>query len=207
MGIRVVPEETVPLSVARYLWPTERRVITVRKHPAAFRGHALLLIAILAVFGLDAGAVFKRNWLLLMLLAVLFVGFSLFVYLRVRAWMETYLCVTLNRMIIIGWRRRRELTVIPIADAMDMVFCRPLLGRFLGHGTFIISASKGGSSKCKLAYLPYPEQLYVEVCGILFPDLGDASELRRRPQAGWMPPTPESSNRSGAGPRLPGTSP
>ena len=34
MGIRVVPNETVPASIYRVLLPHERRVITVRFHPA-----------------------------------------------------------------------------------------------------------------------------------------------------------------------------
>ena len=34
MGIRVVPNETVPAAVYRVLLPHERRVITVRFHPA-----------------------------------------------------------------------------------------------------------------------------------------------------------------------------
>ena len=34
MGIRVVPNETVPAAIYRVLLPHERRVITVRFHPA-----------------------------------------------------------------------------------------------------------------------------------------------------------------------------
>ena len=34
MGIRVVPNETVPASIEGYLLPHERQVITVRFHPA-----------------------------------------------------------------------------------------------------------------------------------------------------------------------------
>jgi len=68
MDMSVVPRELIPLSVSRYLWPTERRVITVRKHPAVFRGYALLLTATVAIFILDAAGVVKRNWFLLALL-------------------------------------------------------------------------------------------------------------------------------------------
>jgi hypothetical protein len=175
MGIRFVPNESIPPSVLRYLWPNERRNIIIRKHPFAFGLHALLLITILVIFGLDAAAVIKRRGLVLAFLFVLFVGLCLYVYRRIYIYLETYLCVTDNRLILIGWRRRRELTVIPIGNAADMIYQRTLLGRIMGYGTFVIRASEG-RPKCKITYLPYPEQMYIEVCSFALPDPDEAPE-------------------------------
>ena len=52
MGIRVVPNETVPASIYRVLLPHERRVITVRFHPAVLIKPVALALAGLAVAGL-----------------------------------------------------------------------------------------------------------------------------------------------------------
>jgi hypothetical protein len=172
MALRVVPNETVPRSVYRYLWPAERRVITVRKHPGAYVAHAFLLAAVLAVSCLDAAAVIRRNWLVLALLVILFAVLSFSLGRRVYRGTETYLCVTSRRIILLGWRRGHELEIIPISAAAEMIFCCTPLGRIMGYGTFIIPAAEGRKPQCRLTYLPYPEQLYIEVCGILFPDPG-----------------------------------
>ena len=45
-----------------------------------------------------------------------------------------------------------------------------MLGRLLGYGTFIIRSADRDE---KIRYLPYPEQLYLKVTGILNPDPHD----------------------------------
>jgi len=52
MGIRVVPNETVPASVYRVLLPHERRVITVRFHPAVLIKPVAWALGGLALAGL-----------------------------------------------------------------------------------------------------------------------------------------------------------
>ena len=52
MGIRVVPNETVPATVYRILLPHERRVITVRFHPAILIRPVAWTLGGLAIAGL-----------------------------------------------------------------------------------------------------------------------------------------------------------
>src|SRR6185312_6565854 len=52
MGIRVVPNETVPAAVYRVLLPHERRVITVRFHPAILIRPVAETLGGLAIAGL-----------------------------------------------------------------------------------------------------------------------------------------------------------
>ena len=47
---------------------------------------------------------------------------------------------------------------------------RSLLGRLLGYGTFVIKSS--GPDE-KIRFLPYPEQLYLEVYDTLAPRTGE----------------------------------
>lgn len=170
MSIRTVPDENIPPGVRRYLWPTELSAIAVRKHPVVFVPHGCLLAAILVLIGLDAVAVITRNALLLGLLILLFIALCLYTAHRVLVWFDTYFTLTPTRIILIGWRRRREVVSISMADADDMTFHRPPLGRLFGYGSFRIRAPEGGRRARKVGYLPYPEQLYLEVCGVIFPD-------------------------------------
>ena len=52
MGIRVVPNETVPATVYKHLLPHERQVITVRFHPAVLIRPVAEVLAGLAIAGL-----------------------------------------------------------------------------------------------------------------------------------------------------------
>ena len=49
MGIRVVPNETVPATVYKHLLPHERQVITVRFHPAVLIRPVAEVLAGLAI--------------------------------------------------------------------------------------------------------------------------------------------------------------
>ena len=49
-------------------------------------------------------------------------------------------------------------------------FRRPVIGRLLGYGQFILHDAGGGRGQLRVNFLPYPEQLCIEVLGLLFPD-------------------------------------
>jgi hypothetical protein len=51
-----------------------------------------------------------------------------------------------------------------------MSFQRSALGRLLGYGEFIVESASQEQALHTINFLPYPEQLYLEVCGLLFPD-------------------------------------
>ena len=47
---------------------------------------------------------------------------------------------------------------------------RSLGGRLFGYGEFIIESAGQDQALRNIPFIPYPEQLYVEVCKLLFPD-------------------------------------
>ena len=57
-----------------------------------------------------------------------------------------------------------------------MSFQRSATGRLLGFGEFIVESAGQEQALSNVKYLPYPEQLYLEVCGLLFKDKEDASD-------------------------------
>jgi hypothetical protein len=51
----------------------------------------------------------------------------------------------------------------------DMTFQRSFPGRVFGYGTFVLESAGQGQALSKVDFIPYPEQLYLEVCDLLFP--------------------------------------
>jgi hypothetical protein len=57
-----------------------------------------------------------------------------------------------------------------------MSFRRSFPGRLLGYGEFIVESASQDQALRNIEYIPYPEQLYLLVCGMLFPSSADDAE-------------------------------
>jgi uncharacterized membrane protein YdbT with pleckstrin-like domain len=150
--------------VNRYLLPHERSWITVRKHPAELAGPLILVSGALVA----AGELARRSarpkivW-----------GASLPVLLyflqRAAAWRATYFTVTEMRMVLVSGFVVRKVAMMPLVKVTDMTFQRSALGRLLGYGEFIVESAGEKQALRSINFLPYPEQLYLQVCDLLFP--------------------------------------
>jgi Bacterial PH domain len=60
--------------------------------------------------------------------------------------------------------------MMPLSKVTDMSFQRSSLGRILGYGEFILESAGQEQALRVVDHLPYPEQLYLEVCGLIFKD-------------------------------------
>ncbi len=89
---------------------------------------------------------------------------------RVAAWQATYFTVTDMRMILVSGLVVRKVAMMPLTKVTDMSFQRSALGRLLGYGEFIVESAGEEQALRTINFLPYPEQLYSQVCGLLFPD-------------------------------------
>jgi membrane protein YdbS with pleckstrin-like domain len=176
MGIRVVPNETVPASIYRVLLPHERRVITVRFHPAVLIKPVALALAGLAVAGLlstiarlDNADVLVVIWLawLILLIRLLY---------KIYVWLEDYFVVTSQRLLLATGVVRKSVKMMPLSKVTDMSFNRSAMGRLLGYGTFVVESAGQDQALRTIDHLPYPEQLYLEVCGLIFKDQGTGDE-------------------------------
>ena len=168
MGIRVVPSETVPWQVDRILLPHERRVITVRFHPAA-----VVVPLVAASGGLIAAAVLSLQGLSPRALEIawsIWVVVFLYVMLRTLGWFTSYFVVTSHRIILVRGFFRSDVAMLPLSAATRLRFRRSVAGRLLGYGQFIIQDAGGGRGQLRVNLLPYPEQLYIEVLALVFPD-------------------------------------
>jgi hypothetical protein len=173
MGIRVVPNETVPAIVYRVLLPHERRVISVRSHPA------VLVVPIVAAFGgLIAAVVLSFLGLSANALAITWVAWGaafLFFLLRVANWLNSWFVITSSRLLLISGSLGSDVEMVPIQMTTQLILRRSALGRLLGYGRFIIEGISLGPAFRNVNFLPYPEQLYLEVSGLIFPDRGEGA--------------------------------
>ncbi len=159
------PAETgLPASVKRYLLPRERLCITVRRHPAVLAGHLILASGGLAAARKLTGRSGRPDivWGACVVLVLNFLR-------RVTAWPVTYFVVTNERMLLIRGLLFRTVTAMPLDKAMSLKLQRPILGRLLGYGSLVVVSPDRRQAFRKVRYLPYPEQLYLEISGLLSP--------------------------------------
>jgi Bacterial PH domain len=159
----VSPAETVtPASVNRYLLPQERSAITVRMHPAALTGHLVMAGAgLLAAMKLTSRSARPEiAWGAYLL-------FPLYFLYRGAAWPAMYLVVTNERMMLVRGVLTRTAAALPLQKVTGLALKRTVPGRLLGYGTLIVDCPGRRQVFRKVRYLPYPEQLYLEISNLL----------------------------------------
>ena len=85
-------------------------------------------------------------------------------------WAVDYFVVTSHRFIETSGLFNRKVAMMPLAKVTDMTFQRSVLGRMLGYGTFILESAGQDQALSTVDHIPYPEQLYLEVCSLIFPN-------------------------------------
>ena len=177
MGIRVVPNETVPASVYKHLLPHERQVITVRFHPAVLIRPVAEVLGGLALAGLLSATLARHSGMAMLVIWGLWLLLVFRLLFKVWEWLEDYFVVTSKRMLLAQGVFSRRVDMLPLSKVTDMRFERSATGRVLGFGKFVVESAGQDQALREVDHLPYPEQLYLEVCGLIFtPDKGDADD-------------------------------
>ena len=168
-------DNEIPQIVNQYLLPHEKQVITVHKHPAIFVLHcgilavALATASLLSAFTNSSGLALGLAW------GACFVIFT-WLIIRLAAWSVSYLAVTSVRLIFITGFITHKVITVPLAAINDFSFYRTQLGRLLGYGVFVADLATDTYTVPNMNFMPYPEQIYLEICGVLFAD--DANDPR-----------------------------
>lgn len=161
----VLPDRLPPV-VARVLLPHERRVVTVRYHPGA------LVVPSLAAFGgLIAAAVLSFMNLSGDALAIIWSFWGLaFVFwlLSVARYRVAVFVVTSQRLLLVTGFVTRDILTIPLTKVVQLGLRRSFMGRLLGYGQFVLDGADARYGIRNVNFLPYPEQLYLEVMGLIF---------------------------------------
>jgi uncharacterized membrane protein YdbT with pleckstrin-like domain len=163
-----------PVAINKYLLPREVQVATVRQHPAvlippsaAALGGLLVagLLSATVVHGLLAGIIWI-GWLVLLLRLIW----------KAVNWSVDYFVVTSERLLLTRGFLTRRVNMMPLSKVTDMSFKRSFPGRLLGYGEFIVESAGQDQALRNVEYIPYPEQLYLLVCDMLFPSSADDEE-------------------------------
>ena len=175
--MRLVPStDTVPASVNRYLLPHERQVITVHQHPAVLIMPILQVLVGLAIAGWLSNSVAHGNGTVILVIWVLWAVLLLRLAVKVFEWSVNYFVVTSQRMLLSTGIVTHKVNMMPLSKVTDMSFQRSATGRILGYGEFIVESAGQDQALRNVRFLPYPEQLYLEVCGLIFKDKDESSD-------------------------------
>jgi membrane protein YdbS with pleckstrin-like domain len=165
----ITPRNAGPASVNKYLLPHEHQVITVRKHPAVLiLPIALALAAILISIVVGSTILLHTHDAVLVLLVICLI-FLAYLGFKAWEWSEDYFVVTSDRMLEASGVFTRKIAMMPLVKVTDMSFQRSTLGRLLGYGSFILESAGQDQALRTIDHVPYPEQLYLEICALIFP--------------------------------------
>ncbi|MDT0301963.1 PH domain-containing protein [Streptomonospora wellingtoniae] len=166
----VAPPNRAPASVNRYLLPYEQDVVTIRRHPAVLIGPVASVLGALIFAGILSNTVIAASpaalaviWWVWLLILVWFVW-------RVAEWSVDYFVITSQRLLLTQGLITRQVNMMPLGKVTDMRFERSIMGRFLGYGTFVMESAGQDQALSRINFVPYPEQLYLEVVGLIFKD-------------------------------------
>ncbi len=162
-----------PPDVDRYLLPDESQVVTVRQHPAVLTlplaaglGGLLAAIAVSQIPHV-ANTAQLAVWILTAFLIARLI-------LAVLNWTVYKVVLTKDRLLVLSGFFNRTVVVIRLPDLENMTFERSSTGRLTGHGSLTIGP--GGAPQTVIDYVPYPEQLYLEIRRIISGNHGKKEE-------------------------------
>ena len=170
---RVAATRNEQAAVDKYLLPGEVRVATVRRHPAV-----LLVPSAQAVGGLLVAAVLSATLLrgYTLFAAIVWVGWGVLLanlIWKAVDWAVDYFVITSVRILLTSGLFTRSVAMMtPLSRKVtDMSFHRSFAGRLLGYGDFVVESAPDRTRLCaRIDHIPYPEQLYLVVCGRIFKD-------------------------------------
>jgi len=150
--------------------PHERQVITVHKHPAVLIGPIALVLLGLAIAAWLSNSVAHGNGTALLVIWILWGVLLIRLVIKVFEWSVDYFVVTSQRFVLTTGLLVHKVNMMPLTKVTDMSFQRSTMGRLLGYGEFILESAGQDQALRHVDHIPYPEQLYLEVCGLIFKD-------------------------------------
>ena len=168
--------DTVPASVNKYLLPHERQVISVHQHPAVLIGPIFWVLLGLAIAGWLSNSVAHGNTTVILIIWILWAILLLRLAWKVLEWSLTYFVITSQRLLLTQGFVIRRVDMMPLTKVTDMSFNRSFRGQLLGFGEFVVESAGQDQALRHIEYLPYPEQLYLEVCGLIFKEKDESPD-------------------------------
>jgi Bacterial PH domain len=170
-----------PAIIYRHLLPREVELAWVHQHRAVLIAPIALTVAGLLV-ALILGSTYVHglaNDIMWIAWGLLFLRLAW----KVANWAVFYFVVTNERLLLLTGFLTRQVSMMPKTKVTEMRFQRTLPGRLLGYGEFIVESAGPDQALRHVRFIPYPEDLYVLICGMLFPSSADDEDDEAIPVA------------------------
>jgi len=157
-------------AVDKYLLPREVRVATVRRHPAVLLAPSAQAVGGLLVAAVLSATVLRDHALFAGIVWAAWVVLLLNLIWKAVNWAVDYFVITSERILLTSGVFTRSVAMMPLSKVTDMSFHRSFAGRLLGYGEFVVESAGQDQALRRIDHVPYPEQLYLVVCGRIFKD-------------------------------------
>src|SRR3954454_13060556 len=152
---------------SRYLLPTERVEIQIRRHWAVLAADTMQTILLLVL-----GVLLARVLDSLDVAEMVAVYFCIFVVARwawkLVDWNHEVLIVTDKRLLLLTGIFSRNVAIMPLVKVTDLTFYRSSTGLMLGYGKFIVESAGQDQALSTIDFVPQPEKLYIQISELLF---------------------------------------
>ena len=86
----------------------------------------------------------------------------------VAEWRHDWFVATDKRLLLFYGFITRKVSMMPLAKVTDIALNRSVLGRVFGYGEFVMESAGQKQALRNVGFMPYPEQLYLEVSSVIF---------------------------------------
>ena len=161
--------------IFRYLLPGEQTLHIARVHPAAFLGSVTLALAGLLGAVVLTATVATGDGLAQAVIWILWAVLLLRVIWKVINWRVRYFVITSHRLMLVSGLLDKTAEMMPLAEVTDLEMRRSFVGRVLGYGEFVVESAGQDPALRHVPFVPYPEQLYLEICDMIFQEAPSSS--------------------------------
>lgn len=158
-----------PYAPQRYLLPSERGVIEVRRHWAILIKPVALALLSWAICLTLSFALPYQKWLQMGLWWIAIITLLVLAW-WVAEWYVERLVITNKRFLLTQGILTRNVAIMPLSKVTDMTYHRSFLGQILGYGVFIVESAGQDQALSRIGFLPKPDDLYRQVLIMLFGD-------------------------------------
>jgi membrane protein YdbS with pleckstrin-like domain len=152
---------------SKYLLPTERVAISIRRHWAYLVADTLQAIVLLVI-----GVVLARIVNGVDFIGTVFIWFCVFVVARwiwrLADWFNETLIVTDKRLLLLTGIFYRNVAIMPLVKVTDLTYHRSASGMTFGYGKFVVESAGQDQALSTIDFVPHPDRLYQQISDLLF---------------------------------------
>jgi membrane protein YdbS with pleckstrin-like domain len=152
---------------AKYLLPTERVAIKIRRHWAVLAADTLQSIILLAIGVLIARILDGVDFVQTVL-----IWFCVLVVARwawkIVDWYNETLVVTDKRLLLLTGIFYRNVAIMPLVKVTDLTYHRSASGMTFGYGKFVVESAGQDQALSTIDFVPHPDKLYQQISDLLF---------------------------------------